>query len=46
MLGFGILPGCKELNLPDYHISSIEDAYATLDRHGSTCKVSQKVRDV
>ena len=43
---FGILPGYKALNLPDYHISSIEDVYATLNLLDPTCKASQKVRDV
>lgn len=46
MLGFGILPGCKELHLPDYHISSIDNVYTTLIRLDPTCKASQKVRDV
>ena len=45
-LGFGILPGCKELDLPDYNIGSIEDVYATLNKIDPTCKASQKVRDV
>ena len=46
MLGFGILPGCEELDLPDYHIGSIEDVYLTLNQLDPTCKASQKVRDV
>jgi len=46
MLAFGILPGCKELSLPDYHISSTDDVYTTLNRLDPTCRASQIVRDV
>jgi len=46
MLAFGILPGCKDLNLSDYHISSTDDIYNTLNRLDPTCKASQQVRDV
>ena len=45
-LGFGILPGCKALDLPDYYISSIEDVYSTLNQLDPTCQASQRVRDV
>ena len=45
MLGFGILPGCRELDVPDYHIGSIEDIYHTLNQFDPTCKASQIVRD-
>lgn len=46
MMGFGILPGSEELKLPDYHISSTEDVYHTLNLLDPSCKASQKVRDV
>jgi len=46
MLSFGILPGCKALNLPDYHISSPPDIYTTLNHLDPTRKASQRVRDV
>jgi len=46
MLAFGILPGCKDLNLSDYHISSIDDIYTTLNHLDPTCRASQQVRDV
>ncbi len=46
MLAFGILPGCKDLNLPDYRISSTNDIYTTLNHLDPTCNASQKVRDV
>lgn len=46
MLGFGLLPGCSELGLPDYHIGSIEEVYTTLNQLDPTCKASQRVRDV
>ena len=45
MLGFGILPGCPALGVPDYYMSSIEEVYDTanmLDRSGST---SEKIQE-
>ncbi|KAL8825213.1 MAG: hypothetical protein Q9191_004550 [Dirinaria sp. TL-2023a] len=46
MLGFGILPGCQALGVPNYYMSSIEEVYDTankLDRSGNT---SQQIRNV
>lgn len=46
MMGFGILPGCDRLNVPCFKVGTTAEVYATMDLLDSTCKASNKLRDV
>ena len=46
MMGFGLLPGCDDLNIPSFQVGTNEDVYATMDFLDTTRKASAKLRDV
>lgn len=46
MMGFGILPGCVILNVPNYKLGTTADVYATMDTLDSTRKASAKLKDM
>ncbi len=46
MTGFGILPGCDSLNIPDLKVGTTAEVYATMDILDGTRKASSKLREV
>ena len=46
MMGFGILPGCHSLNVPNLKVGTTAEVYATMDILDSTRKASTKLRGV
>lgn len=46
MMGFGILPGYSELQLPSFRIGTIDEVYATLNGFDPTRRASKKVSDI
>ncbi|KAI9878079.1 MAG: hypothetical protein M1830_001990 [Pleopsidium flavum] len=46
MMGFGILPGCEDLQLPTFKMGTIEEVYTTMNILDPTRKASRKLRDV
>lgn len=46
MMGFGILPGCNSLDIPNFQLGTKDDVYATMDILDSTCKSSEKPRSI
>lgn len=45
MLGFGMLPGFKPLNIPEHRIGSIEEVFLTLDSLDGSGNAKKVVRD-
>lgn len=45
-MGFGIIPGCRDLGVPDYTIGTISEVLATADVFDSSGKARQKIIDV
>ena len=46
MMGFGILPGCHRLNVPNMKVGTTAEVYATMDFLDSHWKGSTKLRNV
>lgn len=46
LMGFGILPGCNSLNVPNFKVGSTAEVYATMDILDDTRKASTKLKDV
>ena len=46
MMGFGILPGCERLGVPNFKAGTNDEVYATMDLLDSTRSASTKLRDV
>ena len=46
MMGFGILPGCDVLNVPNFKLGTTAEVYAAMDMLDSTRKASAKLKDV
>ena len=46
MMGFGILPGCERLGIPNFKVGTSDEVYATMDFLDSTRHASTKLRDL
>ena len=46
MMGFGILPGCERLGVPNFKFGTKDEVYATMDLLDSTRSASTKLRDL
>ena len=45
-MGFGIVPGCSFLHLPEFKMGTIEEVYATTNILDSSGKAAKKLRDI
>ena len=46
MMGFGILPGCERLGVPNFKVGTNDEVYATMNFLDSTRHASTKLRDL
>ena len=46
LMGFGILPGCESLGVPNFNVGTNDEVYATMDLLDSTRDASTKLRNL